>query len=203
MSDPKAPGNDPSMDDILASIRKIISDDEARSQGRGSPAAAQLPPRLNTLSASEPEPASPTPEATADHQDVLLLTDLIEDDQQVVPVPVAPPRPAPSTTFNQPLTPPSQLRPAGSEHSGAPPLAEADAADAAIATLRQLNNAVRDNAPVNAATPGPALGGGSDKTIEDMVKEMLRPMLKNWLDHNLPPMVQAIVEREISRLTRR
>ena len=32
MSDPKGPGNDPSMDDILASIRKIISDDEARVQ---------------------------------------------------------------------------------------------------------------------------------------------------------------------------
>jgi cell pole-organizing protein PopZ len=36
-----------------------------------------------------------------------------------------------------------------------------------------------------------------------MVKEMLRPMLKEWLDRNLPPMVERIVEREIVRLTRR
>jgi len=56
---------------------------------------------------------------------------------------------------------------------------------------------------VSALTPGPTLGGGSDKTIEDMVSEMLRPMLKDWIDQNLPAMVQAIVEREISRPNRR
>lgn len=190
MSDPKVPGNDPSMDDILASIRKIISDDEARAQAGGSPAAA------------EARPESPTPDPSTERQDVLLLTDLIEDGQPVVPVSPQP-RPAPSTTFHQPLTPPSQVRPAAPEQTGTHSLAEAAAADAAISTLHQLNKTVRDNAPVNAATPGPALGAGADKTIEDMVKEMLRPMLKNWLDHNLPPMVQAIVEREISRLTRR
>ena len=190
MSDPKVPGNDPSMDDILASIRKIISDDEARAQGGGSPAP-------------ETRPESPTtPDPSTDRQDVLLLTDLIEDGQPAVPVSPQP-RPAPSTTFHQPLTPPSQLRPGAPEQAGAHALAEAAAADVAISSLHQLNKTVRDNAPVNAATPGPTLGGGSDKTIEDMVKEMLRPMLKNWLDHNLPPMVQAIVDREISRLTRR
>lgn len=192
MSDPKAPGSDPSMDDILASIRKIISDDEARAQGGGSSAAAQ-PTQPGAALAGEP-PLAPDP--STDNQDVLLLTDLIEDDHPAVPVP-PPPRPAPSTTFHQPLTPPSHL------DAAAHALVEADAADAAVSTLRQLNKTVQDNAPVNASTPGPALGGGSDKTIEDMVKEMLQPMLKNWIDHNLPPMVQAIVEREISRLTRR
>ena len=39
--------------------------------------------------------------------------------------------------------------------------------------------------------------------LEDIVKEMLRPMLKEWLDRNLPPMVERYVEREIVRLTRR
>ena len=56
--------------------------------------------------------------------------------------------------------------------------------------------------PPAAPEPGPALGDGG-KTIEDLVKEMLRPMLKEWLDKNLPPMVERYVEREISRLTRR
>ena len=41
------------------------------------------------------------------------------------------------------------------------------------------------------------------RTLEDLVKEMLRPMLKEWLDRNLPPMVERFVEREIVRLTRR
>jgi hypothetical protein len=49
--------------------------------------------------------------------------------------------------------------------------------------------------------PGPTMGGG--KTLEDLAKEMLRPMLKEWLDRNLPPMVERFVEREIVRLTRR
>jgi cell pole-organizing protein PopZ len=153
MSDPKAPGNDPSMDDILASIRKIISDDEARVQAGGVPAAAQ-----------------PTRSGAFD-QDVLILTDPIDDDQSAA-------RPAPS-------------------------LAETNSTDAVISVLHRLNKAVQDDTPVNAPAPGPVVGGGSDKTIEDMVNEMLRPMLKDWIDQNLPAMVQAIVEREISRPTRR
>jgi cell pole-organizing protein PopZ len=153
MSDPKAPGNDASMDDILASIRKIISDDEARVQAGGVPAAAQ-----------------PTSSGAFD-QDVLILTDPIDDDQSA-------PRPAPS-------------------------LAEMNSTDAVISVLHRLNKAVQDDTPVSAPAPGPVVGGGSDKTIEDMVNEMLRPMLKDWIDQNLPTMVQAIVEREISRPTRR
>ena len=183
MSDPKTPEGDLSMDDILASIRKIISDDEARAQAGGLPAAGQTT-RPSALSGSESQVA---PGRSTDHQDVLLLTDLIEDDQRAVPI--SSPQPARSTTFHQPLTPPS--------------FTEADSAEATISVLRRLNEAVQDDTPVSALTPGPVLGGGSDKTIEDMVSEMLRPMLKDWIDQNLPAMVQAIVEREISRPTRR
>ena len=43
--------------------------------------------------------------------------------------------------------------------------------------------------PPVAPDPGPSVGG-SGKTVEDLVKEMLRPMLKEWLDRNLPPMVE-------------
>jgi uncharacterized protein len=153
MSDPKAPGNDPSMDDILASIRKIISEDDARVQASGVPAAAQ------------------TSRSGASDQDVLILTDLIDDDQSTT-------RPAPS-------------------------LAETNSADAVISVLHRLNKAVLDDTPVSAPAPGPIIGAGSEKTIEDMVNEMLRPMLKDWIDQNLPAMVQAIVEREISRPNRR
>src|SRR4030081_2574794 len=131
MNDPKVPSNDPSMDDILASIRKIISDEEARAQGGGSPAA-------------EARPESPTsPDPSTEQQDVLLLTDLIEDGQPAVPMSPQP-RPAPSTTFHQPLTPPSQLRPAAPEQPGGHALAEAAAADVAISTLHQLNKTVLD-----------------------------------------------------------
>ncbi len=50
--------------------------------------------------------------------------------------------------------------------------------------------------------PGPSVGP-SGRNLEDIVKELLRPMLKEWLDKNLPTMVERFVEREIVRLTRR
>jgi len=44
---------------------------------------------------------------------------------------------------------------------------------------------------------------GTGRTLEELVKELLRPMLKNWLDNNLPPLAQRLVEREISKLAGR
>ncbi|HEX7790422.1 MAG TPA: DUF2497 domain-containing protein, partial [Afipia sp.] len=40
------------------------------------------------------------------------------------------------------------------------------------------------------------------RTLEDLVKEMLRPMLKSWLDDNLPNLVERIVKAEIERVSR-
>ena len=82
-------------------------------------------------------------------------------------------------------------------------LVGAAVAGAATSAFARLNQAVQDSVPPPAAPdPGPAMGGNG-KTVEDLVKEMLRPMLKEWLDRNLPPMVERYVEREIVRLTRR
>jgi cell pole-organizing protein PopZ len=41
------------------------------------------------------------------------------------------------------------------------------------------------------------------RTLEDLVREMLKPMLKAWLDANLPDMVERLVRAEIERLSRR
>ncbi|WP_449395619.1 DUF2497 domain-containing protein [Devosia riboflavina] len=49
--------------------------------------------------------------------------------------------------------------------------------------------------------PSPALGN-ANLTIENMVREMLRPILKEWLDENLPSVVERMVEKEISRVAR-
>ena len=40
-------------------------------------------------------------------------------------------------------------------------------------------------------------------TLEDIVKEMLHPMLREWMDDNLPPMVERIVQKELEKLARR
>ena len=70
-------------------------------------------------------------------------------------------------------------------------------ADAARQSLEALTAAV---APaVTAATvAAPTVAG---RTMEDVVLDALRPMLKDWLDTNLPSLVEAMVAKEISRIT--
>ena len=100
MSDTKGANNDPSMDDILASIRKIISDDEARAQvsgGAATPAAANAPGSAQR------------------HDDVLLLTDLVEEPvEEVAPAPEPTPLPqridpVSASEMPQPTVPPVEV----------------------------------------------------------------------------------------------
>jgi cell pole-organizing protein PopZ len=180
MSDAPKPANDPSMDDILASIRKIISDDEARAQVSGGPAAS----------------GAANPVATK-RDDVLLLTDLVEEPKggpRPTSLPV--PRVDPASAGDMPQ--PTIGGDAGADQA----LVAAGVAGVASSALDRLSQAVQDSVPAPMASdPGPTMGSG--KTLEELVKEMLRPMLKEWLDRNLPPMVERFVEREIVRLTRR
>jgi uncharacterized protein len=203
--------SDPSMDDILASIRRIISDDEARAQGAN----------RQTLSQSErptvvppSEPTLPSSTHGGDGDDVLLLTDPIDAPASSAPASSAPQpampdagpvpmsasrlEPVRATETAQPSAlPPSTAQPA----DGA--LVGSGAVGAASSAFARLNQAVQESVPPPAAEEsGPAVDANG-KTIEDLVKEMLRPMLKEWLDRNLPPMVERFVELEIVRLTRR
>jgi cell pole-organizing protein PopZ len=180
MSDPRPTSGDPSMDDILASIRKIISEDEARAQL----ARAQ---------------AGGTSQPAAD-QDVLLLTELIEEPRSEDAAPATPPAGAPGRTPN--MAEPPMAEPSGPS-SNESSLVAAAVAGAASSAFARLNQAVQESVPLPAAgEPGPAVSANG-KTIEDLVKEMLRPMLKDWLDRNLPAIVERYVEREVVRLTRR
>jgi cell pole-organizing protein PopZ len=195
MADSKS-ANDPSMDDILASIRKIISDDEARAQVSNQQHAAQpsgrpavTPPRIG--------PEGQPKLHGAGRDDVLLLTDLIEEPKSaVVPPPIPLPRidPVRAAEMPQPSIEPAR--------SADPSLVGGGAAGSAASAFARLNQAVQASVPPPAAAnPGPALASG--KTVEELVKETLRPMLKEWLDQNLPQLVERYVEREIVRLTRR
>ena len=196
MADPKS-ANDPSMDDILASIRKIISDDEARAQVSNQQHAAQpsgrpgvTPPRIGP----EGEPKL----HGAGRDDVLLLTDLIEEPKSaVVPPPIPLPRIDPVRAAEMPQPSIEPARPVD------PTLVGGGAATTTASAFSRLNQAVQDSVPTPAAPdPGPVVGTGG-KTVEELVKETLRPMLKEWLDQNLPQLVERYVEREIVRLTRR
>ncbi|HYM33193.1 MAG TPA: DUF2497 domain-containing protein [Candidatus Cybelea sp.] len=74
-------------------------------------------------------------------------------------------------------------------------LLSANTASAASQSFAGLAGAV-------SSSRGVPLGSGQ-RTIEELVKEMLRPMLKQWLDANLPGLVQRIVEREVAKLAGR
>jgi uncharacterized protein len=198
MSDAKGSNNDPSMDDILASIRKIISDDEARAQ----------------VNPGAPPPAANAAGPGARRDDVLLLTDLVEEPPEV---PASRPTHLPTQRIDpvsagempQPSVPPlSSVAPVATVTPVEAPvkqpsdtLVETGAAGVASSAFERLSQAVQESVPPPVAQdPGPSVGG---RNLEDIVKEMLRPMLKEWLDKNLPPLVERYVEREIVRLTRR
>ena len=204
--------NDPSMDDILASIRKIISDDEARAQVSGN----AVPPVQPANAPIDLRSAGPRAVGNGSREDVLLLTDLIEEPtlvapqpEPVAPTPIPLQRIDPVSASEMPQ-PPFETAPAPRPvpaPSFEQPLAASSVAGAATSAFDRLNQVVEERkaAPAAAAPiamPAMAVGAGG-KTIEDLVKEMLRPMLKEWIDRSLPPMVEQLVEREIARLTRR
>ncbi|SFR82176.1 DUF2497 domain-containing protein [Sphingomonas jatrophae] len=157
---------EPSMEDILASIKRIIADDGA--------AATAPPARLRR------GPVEVPPAGSATMDEVLELTE-----------PVAP---APVTQAPPPSGP--RLVP--------PPVAEAPAPAAPELVSEQAASASRLSlAALSALIVSPAAEPARDNTLEGLVREMLRPMLKEWLDARLPEMVEGLVAREIARITGR
>lgn len=144
-------------------------------------------------------------------ESVLDLTEVIDSGEETeveVPQPVIPepelaPEPVPEPPPPPPPAPPapaSRESAQASHDTGAALNLEAElmsdtTASAAASAFTNLARGVSD-------VKGVPLGGGN-RTIEELVKELIRPMLKEWLDHNLPPLVERLVEREISTLAGR
>ncbi|MGW1422552.1 PopZ family protein [Bradyrhizobium manausense] len=245
---------EPSMEEILASIRRIIADDEAKpppaEAAKPAPAPAAPTPKPQAMAdlppskvapakpaaekpapppAAKPAPApppaadaepnsqddidallagldeaTPAPEVRAPEPgpepepDVLELTDEMAMDPAPTPAPPPPsfrkveprddlefaeappsrPTPAPSyapVDFDAPQLPPQQ-----------PILAQSTVSAVESAFNSLAHTVLSSNA----------------RTLEDLVKEMLRPMLKSWLDDNLPGLVERIVKAEIERVSR-
>ena len=149
------PAGDPSMEDILASIRRILSDDEAK------PDEAHAAP----TPISKPEPAD---------DDVLLLDPsmLVQQEHAVTE---QPPPPAPEPVV--------------------PTLVAPEAAAAAASSVDALMRTLHTEQAMRVTSQGP--------TIEDIVRQEIRPLLKGWLDANLPPLVERLVRTEIERVVGR
>ena len=181
------------MEEILASIRRIITDDDASEPAKApeaapaekqQPAVAAAPSRptpppasaKTTLASAAPKPAPTPAHAAANSQTEAMAAP-------------APPQPRPAPGFRtidgafdlvfttKPEPPPLIDRGLISNETIA-------AVDSAFNTLANI------------------IVGQKARTLEDLVKEMLRPMLKSWLDDNLPSLVERIVRVEIERVSR-
>lgn len=136
---------EPSLEEILASIKKVIAEDGRK-------------PR-------RPAPQRPAPQRqTAPVDDILELTDSVE------------------------------------------PEAEAEPEEAPLIS-RAGEQSMRESLAVLATLtePGvsPQIVRSGETSLEAMVRDMLRPMLAEWLDKNLPPIVETMVAKEIGRITGR
>ena len=158
MSD-KSSSPEPSMDEILASIRRILAEDDV---------AATRPPAIRAGS------------------DVLDLTEALNDDgsvRHIAPVALVSPE-APVLVQPDGRIEPAAPRPDGADKE---PRLVSDAASGAVATsFARL-----------AALPR---GDGLDPSLDDLVRETLRPMLQAWLDENLPGLVERLIKAEIARV---
>jgi cell pole-organizing protein PopZ len=120
---------------------------------------------------------------------VLELTEVVAE--QAPPPPPA----APAQAAAPPPPPPSP----------APTVADLMADDLALVSAPVAQQAASKFSDL-ASTVSQVRGlpvGGANRTLEDIVKELLRPMLKDWLDANLPTLVHRIVEREVAKLAGR
>ena len=140
----QSPNREPSMEDILASIKKVIAEEkELRTAVRPARVVA--------------DDILPEGEESVREEDVLEL--------------------------DEPLAPAAEL---------GPPLLDEEAAGHTRQSLEELQTVAATVPAMPAVNP-----------LEDMVREMLRPILKQWLDDHLPQMVDEHVKREITRITGR
>ena len=162
------------MEDILASIRRILSDDEAEQVA--TPPSSQPDDGVLSLDASmiveePPEPVAAPPRA--------MLPPPEQPQERQIPNSVQPSEPAP-----RPESPgPGSL---------VAPEAAAAAASSVGSLLRTLI-AEREQVAVHRSGP----------TIEDLMREEIRPLLKAWLDANLPALAERLVRAEIERVVGR
>jgi uncharacterized protein len=237
---------EPSMEEILASIRRIIADDEAKPVAAEKAPSASLPPAAPPASASakpekpalapaarapvdnHPAPSAPPPKAAApvappppaaavsNSQDDIdaLLNGLDEATTPEEIRPAAPepdvldltdemalPEPPPQPAFKK-VEPPDDLE--FTEAAARAPMRgpvfdpPPSPMDAPAMLSRSTVSAVESAFNSLAHT----VLSNNARTLEDLVKEMLRPMLKSWLDDNLPGLVERIVKAEIERVSR-
>ena len=190
--------HEPSMEEILASIRRIIADDDVLPLSRQSSASlrpVQPAPQPGPAPFGSYEPqrnAAPRRDFPPQQQ---------EDPFNREPHDAIPQRPN-RTGFRLDLDPPSRPAPepmARPFEAAQPPMGD-EAPESLHAPLVSPGADASVSSSFNALAASMMMQNGN--LIEDSVREMLRPMLKTWLDDNLPGIVERLVRQEIERMAR-
>jgi cell pole-organizing protein PopZ len=197
MSAANPKSQEPSMEEILASIRRIIADDQEVAKSPPAPKPAPAQP--------VPAPAPVPPRAEPLEEDVLELSEVARPVKLATrPLPEDEP---PEIDFREVAEAP--FRPEPSELAPPPHPAEPAPAAPMAQPARELEPPDELISNSTHAAVGQAFNmlahtvlSSNARTLEDLVREMLRPMLKNWLDDNLPTVVERLVRAEIERVAR-
>jgi hypothetical protein len=212
-----AKAQEPSMEEILASIRRIIADDDTPKAAAPKPEPV-APPPLRAVAPPPAAPASPRPvlKSSAEQDEVNAMLTALD----------SPAADEPAAASSKHLLEPTDLMAASPREQNSPNVAAQPKAlrhsppvleprpeppAAADETPRSLAQGIERgllsseaSAAVDSAfnTLAHTVLLQNSRTLEDMVREMLRPLLKSWLDDNLPSMVERIVRAEIERVSR-
>lgn len=210
----RAMSNEPSMEEILSSIKRIIAEEDIPAQG------ARAPRRAARAEKAEADDF-------ADDDQILELTEALAGDAADA---AKAPEDVVMATPSKPGTAASETRDSGlsAVKADAPRPAKATRGRAAPAEVAApaVSASVPADSPDAAASSAPAVmsdlsadaareslvnlsrllvrsDDGQSNTLEGLVREMLRPVLKEWLDAHLPELVETMVKREIDRITGR
>ncbi len=216
-----AKSQEPSMEEILASIRRIIADDDAKA-----PAAAATPPRQAAPPPPAPQPAAPQPapvpraESVPSPRQAGLKQDEIDlvMKTETTNRAAAPEAPTEVVNLTESMVAPmpqtgASAAPKFQTIDGEPDVVFKDPEPAASPPRRYPEPPQQISEPLISSATSAAINSAFNtlahtvlvqnaRTLEDLVREMLRPMLKTWLDDNLPSIVERLVRAEIERVSR-
>jgi len=182
---------EPTMEEILASIRKIISEDDVEEGEAVAESEVAPEPEPESEPESDPESVQEGDITLEEDDQVLELTEMAEEESEPEPEPEPEPEielepepePEAEMEFEQAI---DDVDPSDGEDV----LMSGPASEFAMDQFGVLSDLL---------TTGYQ---GAGNTLEDLVREMLKPMLQSWLDQNLPSIVERMVAKEIARLAR-
>lgn len=224
MTEQETTQQEPTMEEILASIRRIISEDGEE---------GEQPPKTAEPEVSEAMPEIPEDQPVADEEtepsaDVLELTQVVNDDGSVSELdepdhedlaedlaadfeadseeelkaeadfePEMQSEQAPMSNPKPAIGPESAQQPAREENDLVLVDQDSDEAEETLLSPEAMDAAVAAFGPLSQNLV--VTDSDSPQTLEGIVRQMMRPMLKEWMEENLPTIVEEVVEREVRR----